>query len=354
MSIEQLFEIAWAKKASDLHLLAETPPLLRIDGELSPVPGEPAFTPQMVKELVFSFLTDEQKEYLTVNKELDFSLPYGQRARFRVNAYIQKGTVAASLRLVPLEIRNIDQLGLPAICHKFAELRQGFVLVTGPTGHGKSTTLAAIINEINQKRRCHIVTIEDPIEFIFPHSKSIVSQRELRTDTHSWEVALRSVLREDPDVVLVGEMRDLETISAALTVAETGHLVFATLHTNSAAQTVDRIIDVFPQDSKAQVRMQLSSVLEAVLAQRLLPSLSGGRVVAAEVMLGTPAVKTSIREGKTHQLDNVIQTSAGLGMMSLESSLAKLVNEGKVALEVAKNFALRPEELVRLVKSSRK
>lgn len=351
MSIEQLLEITYSKKSSDLHLLADSPPILRIDGELTPIPGESPLSAELAKDLIYSLLTEEQKELLTVNKELDFSFAYGNKARFRANAYVQKGSYAASLRHIPLEIKTIDDLGLPPICHKFAQLKQGFILVTGPTGHGKSTTLAAIINEINQKRKCHIVTIEDPIEFIFPHAKSIVSQRELHQDTHSWEIALRSVLREDPDVVFVGEMRDLETISAALTVAETGHLVFATLHTNSASQTVDRIIDVFPEASKNQVRMQLSAVLEAVLSQRLLPSLKGGRIVATEVMVGTPAVRTSLREGKTHQLDNIIQTSAALGMNSLESNLVKLINEGKISLEVAQSYALRPEDLVRLVRS---
>ena len=351
MTIEDLLQIALKKKASDLHLITDSPPILRIDGGLVPVLGEPPLSDELVKELVFSILSNEQKELLTVNKELDFSISFGDQARFRVNAYTQKGTTAASLRLIPMVIKNIDELKLPLICHRFAELKQGFVLVTGPTGHGKSTTLASIISEINQKRNCHIVTIEDPVEFIFPHGKSIVSQRELHEDTHSWEIALRSVLREDPDVVLIGEMRDLETISAALTVAETGHLVFATLHTNSAAQTIERIIDVFPEDSKSQVRVQLSTVLEAVLSQRLIPRLSGGRVVASEIMVGTPAVKTAIRESKTHMLDNVIQTSGGLGMISMESSLAKLVSEGEVSLETARAYALRPEELVRLVKS---
>ncbi len=351
MTIEDLLQIALKKKASDLHLITDSPPILRIDGGLVPVLGEPPLSDELVKELVFSILSNEQKELLTVNKELDFSISFGDQARFRVNAYTQKGTTAASLRLIPMVIKNIDELKLPSICHRFAELKQGFVLVTGPTGHGKSTTLASIISEINQKRNCHIVTIEDPVEFIFPHGKSIVSQRELHEDTHSWEIALRSVLREDPDVVLIGEMRDLETISAALTVAETGHLVFATLHTNSAAQTIERIIDVFPEDSKSQVRVQLSTVLEAVLSQRLIPRLSGGRVVASEIMVGTPAVKTAIRESKTHMLDNVIQTSGGLGMISMESSLAKLVSEGEVSLETARAYALRPEELVRLVKS---
>jgi len=350
-TIENLLEVACNKEASDLHLLAGLPPMLRIDGTLRPIPGETILTPESAKELVLSLLTDEQKELYKVNKDFDFSLPFANKARFRVNAYVQKGTLAASLRLIPNEIKGIEELGLPSICHKFAELRQGFVLVTGPTGHGKSTTLAAIINEINKERGCHIVTIEDPIEFVFTQGKSIISQREIHQDTHSWDIALRSVLREDPDVVLIGEMRDLETMSAALTIAETGHLVFATLHTNSAAQTVDRIIDVFPDTSKEQVRMQLSSVIEAVFSQRLLPSLKSGRLVASEVMVATPAIKNAIREGKTHQLDNIIQTSASLGMTTLESSLVNLVTQGKIALEVAESYALRPEELIRLVKT---
>ena len=229
-------------------------------------------------------------------------------------------------------------------------MRQGLILVTGPTGHGKSTTLAAIINEINVIRSCHIVTIEDPIEFMFRPIKSIISQREMRNDTHSWEIALRSVLREDPDVVLVGEMRDFETIAAAITVAETGHLVFATLHTNSAAQTVDRIVDVFPEEQQTQIRMQLSNVLEAVFSQRLIESLAKGRVVASEIMLGSTAIKTAIRDGKTHQIESILQTSQEVGMATLEKSLAALVREGKITLEIAQSWSLRPEELSRLVK----
>lgn len=351
MTIEQLMGLAYSKRASDIHILADLPPILRIDGVLCPVASELPLRAEDAKELVVSMLTDEQKELLNVNKELDFSLPYGQKSRFRVNAYIQKGSVAASMRQISLEIKSIEELNLPQLCHRIAELRQGFVLVTGPTGHGKSTTLAAIINEINKNRPCHVITIEDPIEFVFTPKKAIISQRELHYDTHSWEIALRSVLREDPDVVLVGEMRDFETISAALTVAETGHLVFATLHTNSASQTVDRVVDVFPDASKAQIRMQLASTLEAVFSQRLIPAIGGGRVPAVEIMVGTTAVRTAIRELKTHMLDNIIQTSGGLGMTTLEASLANLVIEGKVTLEVASSYALKPEELIRLVRS---
>jgi twitching motility protein PilT len=347
MEITQMLEIAVNKKASDLHLIVGTPPMLRVDGVILPVPGETMLTAERAKELIFSLVNEEQKEILLVNRELDFSFAYGEKGRFRVNAYHQMGCLSAALRLIPSRIPTIDELFLPKICHQFAQLRQGFVLVTGPTGHGKSTTLAAVIDEINQNRREHIITIEDPIEYVFPPQESIISQRELKADTHSWEIALRSVLREDPNVVMVGEMRDYETIAAALTVAETGHLVFATLHTNSAAQTIDRIVDVFPPHQQDQVKMQLSLTLEAVFSQRLLPSIKGGRVVAAEVMVATPAVKTAIREGKVHLLDNIIQTSAELGMRSLEMDLADLVKAGKISLEVAKGFALRPADLMR-------
>jgi twitching motility protein PilT len=290
---------------------------------------------------------------LLVNKELDFSYAFNEHARFRVNAYTQKGTIALAFRRIPLVIPVLDDLGLPSLLHTFTNLRQGFVLVTGPTGHGKSTTLASMINEININRAEHIVTIEDPIEFVFKSKKSIISQREMGSDSHSWQIALRSVLREDPDVVLVGEMRDHETISSALTVAETGHLVFATLHTNSAAQTIDRIVDVFPEEQQGQARLQMSNVIEAVFSMRLVPGINGKRVVAYEVMLGTSAVKNTIREGKTHQIDNIIQTSTEAGMTTLEMSLANSVKEGLLDLETAQSYSLRPEDLVRLVRTGR-
>jgi len=350
MDIKKLLELAVNKHASDLHLIVGVPPMLRIDGVISPIPGETPLTSGRAKELVFSLVNEEQKEILLVNREIDFSFAYGEAARFRVNAYHQKGHLSAALRLIPVKIPTIDELNLPKICHAFAKLRQGFVLVTGPTGHGKSTTLAAVIDEINQTRKEHIVTIEDPIEYVFTHRESIICQRELRADTHSWEIALRSVLREDPNVVMVGEMRDYETIASALTIAETGHLVFATLHTNSAAQTMDRIVDVFPPHQQAQVKMQLSFTLEAVFSQRLLPSLKGGRIVAAEIMVATPAVKTAIREGKTHLIDNIIQTSVELGMKTLEMDLADLIKSGNVSLEVAKSYALKPNDLMRQVR----
>ena len=351
MDIQQFLELTVKTKASDLHLLAKSVPILRIDGRLVGVTGVNPLTEEEVKMLIFSLVTQEQKDLLLVNKEIDFSFSYGDKGRFRVNAYFERGRMAAALRLIPFQIRNIEQLNLPAICHQFTTLRQGLVLVTGPTGHGKSSTLAAIIEEINQTRDVHIVTIEDPIEYIYQGKKSIISQRELHQDTHSWEIALRSVLREDPDVVLVGEMRDFETIASALTVAETGHLVLATLHTNSAAQTIDRIVDVFPEHQQAQIRMQLANTLEVVFSQRLLPAIGGGRVPVAEILLSIPAVRTNIREGKSHMIDNIIQTSMEMGMMTLELSLTKLVKAGRLSLETAKDWSLHPEELLRLVKA---
>lgn len=338
--------------ASDLHLLVGVPPTLRIDGELRSTTDSGILTPEIINEALKQVLTGEQFERLTVNKEIDFSLSFSEKARFRVNAYTQKGSFAAAFRRIPLEIPSLDGLRLPKIINNFTTLRQGLVLVTGPTGHGKSTTLAAVLNEINRTRSAHIVTIEDPIEFVFKPIKSIISQREMRSDTHSWQVALRSVLREDPDVVLIGEMRDFETISAAMTIAETGHLVFGTLHTNSASQTVDRIIDVFPEDQQNQVRLQLSSVLEAVFSQRLIASTMGGRIIAHETMLGTNAIKTSIREGKSHQIDSIIQTSLEAGMSTLEYSLANLVKSGYISLEVAQEWTVRPEDLSRLVRGN--
>ncbi len=339
-------------RGSDLHLVPGHPPLIRIDGILLPIAGQKVLGATEVEQLISGVMSAEQKQMFIVNKELDFSFSYGEDARYRVNSYFQKGVMAASFRLILSKIPEIDELGLPRICHEFATLRQGFVLVTGPTGQGKSTTLASVLQEINNTRPVHIITIEDPIEYIYAPSKAIISQREVHNDTHSWELALRSVLREDPDVVLIGEMRDYETIAAALTIAETGHLVFATLHTNSAAQTIDRIVDVFPENQQPQVRMQLSANLEAVLSQRLLPRKSGGRVVGYEIMVGTAAVRTSIREGRTHMIDNIIQTSAEYGMKTLESTLGELVNSGVIARETAEAYATRPEDIKRYIKGA--
>ena len=352
MDIKQLLQLASDRKASDLHIIAGIPPMLRTDGFLRAVPNESVLTPDDINKMVAEILKADQLERFSVNKELDFSYSFSDKSRFRVNIYNQKNTAAIAFRNIPLIVPDIDSLGLPKILHSFCTLRQGLVLVTGPTGHGKSTTLAAMINEINKTRAEHIVTIEDPIEFVFKPEKSIISQREMGSDTHSWLIALRSVLREDPNVVLVGEMRDYETISSAMTVAETGHLVFATLHTNSAAQSIDRIVDVFPEEQQSQIRLQLSNVLEAIFSMRLVPTLSGSRVVAFELLLGSPAVKTVVREGKTHQIDNIIQTSQEVGMSSLELSLARLVKDGVVALDIARSFCLRPDEMVRLIKGA--
>lgn len=350
MEIHHLFSEAIRLRASDLHLVSGHPPTLRLDGTLVPVEGAHILTPHDTEELILQVVTPTQRELFLTNKELDFSLAV-EGARFRVNGYYQKGSMAADFRLIPNVIRSIDDLGLPGICHDFTKLRQGLVLVTGPTGHGKSTTLASMIQKINELHAHHIVTIEDPIEYVYPKGLSIISQREMHEDTHSWSVALRSVLREDPDVVLIGEMRDFETIASAITIAETGHLVFATLHTNSASQTIDRIVDVFPENQQSQIRLQLASVIEGVLSLRLVPAVGGGRVVVAEIMTGTPAVRTTIRDGKTHLIDNVIQTSAELGMMTLETALANAVKSGKISVEVATSYAVKPEELGRLIKS---
>lgn len=353
MSIQEYLELVVKKEASDLHLVAGSPPVIRIDGQLIPV-STAILAPEDTESLVMDLLPQEQKEILLVNKEIDFSFDLGEIARFRVNAYFQKGYLSAAVRVIPAYIKTIEELNLPRICHNFAKMRQGFVLITGPTGHGKSTTIASIINEINQTRPVHVLTIEDPIEYVYPKGKALVSQREMHLDTHSWDVALRSALREDPDVVLVGEMRDFETIASAITIAETGHLVFATLHTNSAAQSIDRIIDVFPENQQAQTRLQLSAIIGGIISLRLVPAIGGGRLPAVEVLLSTSAVQTTIREAKTHQIDNIIQTSGEQGMILMDASLAYLVKAGRVSLDVARTYSIRPKELERLVSGSSK
>lgn len=349
MNIEELLELTYQKEASDLHLLVGYHPSIRINGKLFVINDMPLITQDLSEQLIFSLLTAEQKETFLANRELDFS--YSSRsAHFRVNIYYQRGSIALAARLIPAKIKTIDELHLPKICHNFTSLKQGFILVTGPTGHGKTTTLAAMIQEINENHDSHIVTIEDPIEYVFPKGRGIISQREMGLDTHSWDRALRSALREDIDVVLVGEMRDYETIASALTIAETGHLVFATLHTNSAAQSIDRIVDVFPANQQTQVRLQLALTLEAIISQRLVPTIEGVRIPAVEILLGIDAVKTNIREGKTHLINNIIQTSKELGMESLEGSLANLIKSGKITLETGQEFTLRPDQLIRLIK----
>jgi len=348
--IEVLLEEVIKKKASDLHLQVGLPPMLRVDGALKAVSGTEVLNEETIEALVFALLDDDQKQILLKDKEFDFSFAFGDLGRFRVNAFHERGNLAAALRLIPSELLSVEQLGLPNIVNKFAEYPRGLVLVTGPTGSGKSTTLAAMLHKINSERAEHIVTIEDPIEFTHKSLKSVIVQREVHYDTFSFSAALRSSLRQDPDVVLIGEMRDLETIAAAITIAETGHLVFATLHTNSAAQSIDRMIDVFPPHQQPQIRSQLSNILMAICSQRLIPAIGGGRIAAAEILVATPAVRNIIREGKTHQLDAVIQTGAEYGMQSMDKTLVSLIHSGTITYEEARNYAVDLEELDRLMR----
>jgi twitching motility protein PilT len=349
--IEVLLEEVIKKKASDLHIQVGLPPMLRVDGALTPVTGADQLNEETIEALIFSILDEDQKQILLKDKEFDFSFAYGDLGRFRVNAFHERGNMAAALRLIPNEILSIEQLGLPAIVNKFSEFPRGLVLVTGPTGSGKSTSLAAMVNKINQETSKHIITIEDPIEFTHKSQKSVIVQREVHYDTYSFSAALRSALREDPDVVLIGEMRDLETIASAITIAETGHLVFATLHTNRAAQRIDRMIDVFPPHQQPQIRAQLSNILMAIVSQRLIPSIGGGRVAAAEILVANPAVRNIIREGKSHQLEAVIQTGAESGMQSMDKELVSLIHAGTITYDEARNYAVDIEELDRLMRS---
>lgn len=345
MDIKGLLELAIQRNASDLHINATYYPAIRVDGTLIQLTTYPVLTKQLSEGLIFSILPPEQKENLLANKEIDIGYEY-QGHRFRVNVYYARGSVNASFRLIPNKILTIEELGLPPAFHNLASYDSGLVLVTGPTGEGKSTTIASIINEINVKYAKHIITIEDPIEFIYPASRSVISQRELHEDTHSWNISLRSVLREDPDVILIGEMRDYESMQQAITIAETGHLVFSTLHTSSAAETINRIIDIFPSHQQNQIKTQLSAVLKAVVSQRLLPRADQkGRIVSTELMYNTSAVSAIIREGKPYLLDNVIQTSEQEGFIFFERYLFKLYQEGKVSKEAALARAIRPKEL---------
>ncbi len=349
--IEMLLEEVVKKKASDLHLQVGLPPMLRVYGSLTPVSGTDILSDEAVDTLIFAILDEDQKQILLKDKEFDFSFAFGDLGRFRVNAFHERGNLAAAMRLIPNDILSIEQLGLPPVVGKFADYPRGLVLVTGPTGSGKSTSLAALIHKINMERAVHIITIEDPIEYAHKSNKSVIVQREVHYDTYSFSAALRSALREDPDVVLIGEMRDLETIASAITIAETGHLVFATLHTNSASQSIDRMIDVFPPHQQPQIRAQLSNILMAICSQRLIPAIGGGRIAAAEILAVTPAVRNIIREGKTHQLDAVIQTGAEYGMQSMDKTLAKLIHEGTISYDEARNFAVDLDELDRLMRS---
>ncbi len=349
MDIQQLLKLTIERSASDLHVITGYYPALRVNGELTQLKTLPIVDNELSKQMLFSILNSEQKENLMVNRELDFGYNF-ESHRFRTNIYFTKGVIAASFRLIPQKIKSIEELNLPALFRQFIDLKQGFILVTGPTGEGKSTTLASIINEINLKYPKHILTVEDPIEFVYPAAKSIVSQREIGQDTHTWTISLKAALREDPDVVLVGEMRDYETIAAALTIAETGHLVFSTVHTNSASQTVNRIIDVFPPHQQNQIRTQLSSALKAIVSQRLVPNIENtGRIAACEILINNQAVGSIIRDGKIHLIDNVVQTSANEGMILLEKSLYNLYTEGKISKETALSYAIRPNEIKKLI-----
>jgi len=350
--IQELLLMAVQNQSSDVHLMVGSPPVFRTVGKLEVYSPAGVMETEKLRSLILSLMSDAQKEYYLSNLEIDFSVSIPGKARFRANAYFQKETPAISLRYIPDRIPTIDELGLPQICHNISRLKQGFVLVTGPTGSGKSTTFAAIIDEINQTRSEHIITIEDPVEFVHTNKKSYISQRELETDTKSWSNALKSVLRQDPNIVYIGEMRDPETMAAAMTTAETGHLVFATLHTNSAAQTIERIVDSFPESQQGQIVLQLSMVLEAVMSQRLVPTKDGKRAVVEEILIMTPAVRNTIREGKTFQIDNIMQTSGNVGMRLIEQSLSELVNRGLVDRTVALEYAIRPSILDKLIGGS--
>lgn len=333
------------QSASDLHIAVGRRPSVRIDGLLVPLQKEPVVTPEIADLLIEQLLTPAQKEELVLKKEIDFSYAFEDKARFRVNVFYQRGFKAAALRLIPTQIRTVEELRLPSLLHDFTKLNQGFVLVVGPAGHGKSTTLAALLDEINHNRMAHIITIEDPIEYLFVQDRSIVSQREVRADTPTFHRALRSLLRQDPDVIMIGEMRDPESISTAMTAAETGHLVFSTLHTNSAAQTVDRVIDSFPSDQQGQITSQLAATLVAIVSERLVPRLGGGRTPVCEIMIVNSAIRNLIREKKAYQIDLVIETSLQEGMMTLNRALASLVKRKEISLENAELYSQNPSEL---------
>ena len=350
MDISQLFRFTIDKQASDLHLVPNYYPTVRINNQLFAMRQVELLTGDKCRELILGILNEEQKENLLANKEIDFGYQF-EGYRFRINAYFSKGLLCAAFRLIGNKIKTVEELGLPPLFHKFAQYNHGLVLVTGPTGEGKSTTLASLINEINQNSAKHIITIEDPIEYVYPPGKSIISQRELHLDTHSWSIALKSILREDPDVALIGEMRDYDTIQAAITVAETGHLVFSTLHTGSSPEAINRMIDVFPAHQQNQIRAQLASVLRAVVAQRLLPTADQKtRVPALEILLNTPAVASVIREGKIHLLDNILETSESEGMLIFEKYLSSLYLKGVITKEIALSYAIRPNEIKKFVK----
>ena len=347
---KELLETTRKSQASDLHLSCGHPPILRIDGSLVPLIKEKALSPEDTEYFAKSLMEENQYARFLEEKEIDFSYNLENKARFRVNAFFQKGTISCALRFIPSKIKSLDELNLPPILHEFARAQQGFVLITGPSGQGKSATLAALIDEINHQRADHIITIEDPIEYLFTDDRAIIDQREVYQDTFSFAKALKSTFRQDPDIIMVGEMRDPETISIAMTAAETGHLVFATLHTNSAAQSVHRIVDSFPPEQQHQIRAQLSGSLLGIISQRLIPRIKGGLIPACEVMLSSHAISNLIREGKIHELPMVIETSAEAGMVSLNRSLAFLAKAKEISLENAARYSSNPAELKILMK----
>jgi twitching motility protein PilT len=350
LDFAQLLMDVLQRRASDLHITAGTHPSIRVRGRLQPLEDYPVLNPADTREIIYGILTNDQRQRLETDWQIDLAYAIPGVARFRVNAYFQRSAIGAAFRLIPTQIVPIDDLGLPPVVHEFCKKPRGLVLVTGPTGSGKSTSLASMIDEINESREEHILTIEDPIEFLHSHKKCMVNQRELGSDATSFGAALKAALRQDPDVILVGEMRDLETISTALTAAETGHLVFATLHTQSAPQTVDRIIDVFPSHQQDQVRVQLSVALQGVITQTLIPTSDGSaRVVACETLVPTPAIRNLIREGKTHQILSAMQTGAGVGMQTLDNALVSLVRAGKITQRQAESRSSTPDELKRLM-----
>jgi twitching motility protein PilT len=348
MTIRQLLEEMVQKGASDLHLTAGAPPIFRIDGELTPTNYE-VLTPERCEELVYSLLSDQQKKKFEMDHELDLSFGIPNLSRFRANAFVQRGCVAMAIRTIPFEIKSFKELGLPPVVAELSSRPKGLILVTGPTGCGKSTTLATMIDAINSGKRVHIVTVEDPIEYIFRHKKCIINQRQVGSDTKSFANALKYVLRQDPDVVMVGEMRDLETMEAALMISETGHLTFATLHTNSAAESVERIVNVFPTNQQPQVRSQLAFVLLGVMTQSLIPKLKGGRALSLEVMVATPAIKALIRDDKTHQIYSLLQAGQKYGMCTMNQSLYKLYSSKLISLDNAFAYSRNVEELEKMI-----
>lgn len=354
MEIKGLLSTVIEKEASDLHITVGKPPTLRIDDKLQPIKGEEILTADMVKKLVDQLLTEKQKAKLEIEREIDLSYSFNNKGRFRVNVYFQEGCLAVALRLIPAKIKTLKELGLPENLANFCQAKQGFLLVVGPAGHGKTTTCAALVDIINHSRFDHIITIEDPIEYVFTPDKCLIDQREVGDDTKSFPRALRSCLRQDPDVIFVGELRDYETIATAMTLAETGHLVVSTLHTNTASQTVDRLIDVFPSHQQQQIRSQLASALLGIISQRLVPRKKGGRAAAIEVLKIMPAVQNLIREGKIYQLDNVIRTNQAEGMMPLDMSLAKLVDDSEISYEDAYAYSIDKKNFDKLIKNANK